>query len=81
MTEPQRFINTFYAFCSLILPGLGQLLQKRAGAALGFFVLFVLTVFFPVLMIANAALTTQSTNNHKRECPGIVLRFIPGSFG
>ena len=52
MTEPERPHGTFYAFCSLILPGLGQLLQKRAGAAVGFFVLFILTGFLPVLIVS-----------------------------
>jgi len=52
MTEPERPINTFYAFCSLLLPGLGQLLQKRAGAAIGFFALFLLTGFLPVLIVS-----------------------------
>jgi len=52
MTDPERPINRFYAFCSLILPGLGQLLQKRAGAAVGFFVLFLLTGFLPVLIVS-----------------------------
>ena len=52
MSEPQRPINTFYAFCSLLLPGLGQLLQKRPGAALGFCALFLLTGFLPVLIVS-----------------------------
>jgi len=52
MTEPSRPINTSYAFCSLLLPGLGQLLQKRAGAAIGFFTLFLLTGFLPVLIVS-----------------------------
>ena len=50
MSEPERPINTIHAFCSLIVPGLGQLLQKRAGAAIRFFVLFLLTGFLPVLI-------------------------------
>ena len=52
MTEPERPINTVYAFCSLIIPGLGQLLQKRPGAAVGFFALFILTGFLPVLIVS-----------------------------
>ena len=52
MAEPERFINTTHAFCSLIAPGLGQLLQKRTGAATGFFVLFALTAFLPVLIVS-----------------------------
>ena len=52
MTEPERPINTVYAFCSLLIPGLGQLLQKRPGAAIGFFVLFILTAFLPVLIVS-----------------------------
>ena len=52
MSEPQRPINTFYAFCSLLLPGLGQLLQKRPGAALGFCLLFLLTGFLPMYFVS-----------------------------
>ena len=52
MNEPERPINTFYGFCSLILPGLGQLLQKRIGAAIGFFVLFLVSGFLPVLIVS-----------------------------
>jgi len=48
----ERPINTFHAFCSLVLPGLGQLLQKRPGAAVGFFVLFLLSGFLPVLIVS-----------------------------
>jgi prepilin-type N-terminal cleavage/methylation domain-containing protein len=48
----ERPINTFYAFCSLILPGLGQLLQKRFGSAIGFFILFILSGFLPVLIVS-----------------------------
>jgi len=51
MSKPERPVNTFYAFCSLVLPGLGQLLQKRFGAAIGFFVLFLLSGFLPVLIV------------------------------
>jgi len=47
MTDPDRRINTFNAFCSLLLPGLGQLLQKRIGTAIGFFTLFLLAGFLP----------------------------------
>lgn len=43
--------NTFYAFCSLLLPGLGQLLQKRPREAVGFFSLFLLSGFLPVLIV------------------------------
>ncbi|MCL2117680.1 MAG: DUF1559 domain-containing protein, partial [Planctomycetaceae bacterium] len=52
MNQPERPINTFYAFCSLLLPGLGQLLQKRIGAAVGFFTLFILSGFLPVLIVS-----------------------------
>ncbi len=52
MNKPERPINTFHAFCSLFLPGLGQLLQKRVGAAAGFFVLFLLSGFLPVLIVS-----------------------------
>jgi competence protein ComGC len=52
MNEPERPINTFYAFCSLVLPGLGQLLQKRVGTAVGFFTLFILSGFLPVLIVS-----------------------------
>ncbi|MDR1141085.1 MAG: hypothetical protein LBL62_05275, partial [Planctomycetaceae bacterium] len=52
MNKPERPINTFHAFCSLILPGLGQLLQKRPGEAFGFFVLFILSGFLPVLIVS-----------------------------
>jgi len=52
MTEPERPINTAHAFCSLIAPGFGQLLQKRTGAATGFFMLFALTAFLPVLIVS-----------------------------
>jgi len=48
MTEPERPINTSHAFCSLLIPGLGQLLQKRPGAAVGFFVLFIVAGMTPV---------------------------------
>jgi len=48
----ERPISTRYAFCSLLLPGLGQLLQKRPGAAIGFFVLFILTAFLLVLIVS-----------------------------
>ncbi len=51
MNEPERPISTFHAFCSLVLPGLGQLLQKRFGAALGFFVLFLLSGFLPAIIV------------------------------
>ena len=44
--------GTFYAFCSLIMPGLGQLLQKRIEAAIGFFILFILSGFLPVLIVS-----------------------------
>ena len=49
--EPERPLNTFYAFCSLFLPGLGQLLQKRIGAAIGFFTPFILTGIMPVIIV------------------------------
>ena len=52
MNEPERPINTFYGFCSLILPGLGQLLQKRIGTAVGFFSLFIVSGFLPVLIVS-----------------------------
>ena len=52
MTEPERPINTFYALCSLFLPGLGQLFQKRPGAAIGFFAVFILTAFLPGLIMS-----------------------------
>ena len=52
MSEPQRPINTFHAFCSLLLPGLGQLLQKRPGTAFAFCVLFLLTGFLPVHIVS-----------------------------
>ncbi len=52
MNEPERPISTFHAFCSLLLPGLGQLLQKRFGAAVGFFVLFLLSGFLPVIIVS-----------------------------
>jgi len=52
MTESERSINTAHAFCSLIVPGFGQLLQKRPGAAFGFFVLFALTAFLPILIVS-----------------------------
>jgi type II secretory pathway pseudopilin PulG len=51
MNKPERPINTFHAFCSLILPGLGQLFQKRFGAAIGFFTLFIMSGFLPVLIV------------------------------
>lgn len=51
MNEPNRRINTFDAFCSLMLPGLGQLLQKRVRAAVGFFLLFILTGLLPVTIV------------------------------
>ena len=38
----QRPPNTVHAFCSLILPGLGQFLQERPSAAMGFFLIFCL---------------------------------------
>ncbi|MGL6227163.1 MAG: DUF1559 domain-containing protein [Thermoguttaceae bacterium] len=44
--------NTFYAFCSLLLPGLGQLLQKRPREAVGFFMLFLLSGFLPILIVS-----------------------------
>ncbi|MCL2349335.1 MAG: DUF1559 domain-containing protein [Planctomycetaceae bacterium] len=52
MNKPERPINTFYGFCSLILPGLGQLLQKRIGTAVGFFTLFIVSGFLPVLIVS-----------------------------
>ena len=52
MTEPERPINTFYAFCSLCIPGLGQLLQKRPGAAIGFFAFFILTALLPFIIVS-----------------------------
>jgi hypothetical protein len=50
--EHKHHINTFNAFCSLILPGLGQLLQKRPATALGFFILFLLAGFLPALIVS-----------------------------
>ncbi|MCL2348782.1 MAG: DUF1559 domain-containing protein [Planctomycetaceae bacterium] len=52
MNKPERPVNTFYGFCSLILPGLGQLLQRRFGTAIGFFVLFLVSGFLPLLIIS-----------------------------
>jgi type II secretory pathway pseudopilin PulG len=52
MNEPERPINTSHAFCSLFLPGLGQWLQGRVGAAAGFFVLFILSGFLPLLIVS-----------------------------
>ena len=52
MSAPERRINTFYAFCSLLLPGLGQMLQKRVGTAVGFFTLFLLSGFLPGLIVS-----------------------------
>lgn len=52
MSKPEPRINVFYAFCSLFLPGLGQLLQKRTREAAGFFALFVLSGFLPVLIVS-----------------------------
>jgi prepilin-type processing-associated H-X9-DG protein len=54
MSELKRPRNTFYAFCSLLLPGLGQLLQKRPGAAVGFFGASVLTGYIPFFAVVNA---------------------------
>jgi hypothetical protein len=51
--EPERPINTAHAFCSLFLPGLGQLFQKRPRAAFGFFLLFILTAFLPILIVGT----------------------------
>ena len=51
MTNPERPINTSHAFCSLIIPGLGQLLQKRPGAAVGFFAMFFLTGITPIAIV------------------------------
>ena len=51
MSEPQRPINTFHAFCSFLLPGLGQLLQKRPAAAFGYCVLFLLSAFLPAIIV------------------------------
>jgi hypothetical protein len=53
MTEPQRPLNTFHAFCSLLLPGLGQMCQKRPGAAIAFFLLFLLTALMPIIIVSN----------------------------
>ena len=53
MSDSERPINTGHAFCSLILPGLGQLLQKRIGAAVGFFILFLMSGFLPGLIITT----------------------------
>jgi hypothetical protein len=52
MSEPQRPLNTFHAFCSLLLPGLGQLCQKRPGAAFGFFALFFMTALMPAIIVS-----------------------------
>jgi len=52
MIEPGRPRPAFYAFCSLVLPGLGQLLQKRTGEAVGFFLLFLMSGFLPLLIIS-----------------------------
>jgi len=48
--QPQR-LNMFPALLSLFCPGLGQLLQKRAGAAFGFFLLFLLTGLLPFIIM------------------------------
>ena len=64
MSEPQRPINTFYAFCSLLLPGLGQLLQKRSGAAFGFCLLFLLTGFLPVLIVSHLFMDRFAQETH-----------------
>ena len=51
--EPQPLrLNMFPALLSLFCPGLGQLLQNRAGAAVGFFILFILTGFLPALIVS-----------------------------
>ena len=53
-TQPtgERPHANFYAFCSLVLPGLGQLLQKRPAEAVGFFLLFLMSGFLPVLIVS-----------------------------
>jgi len=53
MTDPERSLNTFQALCSLFAPGFGQLLQKRPGAAFGFFVLFIITAIMPVAFLSD----------------------------
>jgi len=50
-SQPQR-LNMLPALLSLFCPGLGQLVQNRAGSAVGFFLLFVLTGFLPVLIVS-----------------------------
>jgi TM2 domain-containing membrane protein YozV len=51
MSEPQRPLNTVHAFCSLLLPGLGQLCQRRIATAIGFFLLFILTGVIPMAIV------------------------------
>jgi hypothetical protein len=46
--ESKSSIHAFCAFCSFILPGTGQLLQKRFGTAIGLFLMFVMTGIVPV---------------------------------
>ena len=45
-------LNLRQALLTLLCPGLGQLLQKRIGVAIGFFVLFLLSGFLPVLIVS-----------------------------
>jgi len=50
-SQPQR-LNMLPALLSLFCPGLGQLSQKRTGAAVGFFMLFLLTGFLPIIILS-----------------------------
>jgi len=71
MTEPERPINTFYAFCSLCIPGLGQLFQKRPGAALGFFAFFILTALLPFIIVSLLV-----TDRFSQETLGIYVLHV-----
>jgi len=71
MSAPERPINTFYAFCSLVVPGLGQLLQKRPGAAIGFFAFFILTGLLPFIIVSLLV-----TDRFSQETLGIYVLHV-----
>lgn len=50
-SESKLSDHTFCAFCPFIQPGSGQLFQKRIGAAVRCFLLFVITGIFPAVFV------------------------------
>jgi hypothetical protein len=72
MSEPQRPLNTVHAFCSLFLPGLGQLCQERYAAAIGFFLMFLLTGAMPIAIVFEL----MASQYPKHAFGGLLAHFL-----